>query len=485
MSMLNPIDDPSYNTSGSSNTFGQSPAAPGSSNTSSGLGVSHTAGPHTSNTANELDPRVDSDRSSAFGNSSSTNPLKNDTSGSYGTNNPFSSSYSNDTTNELDPRVDSDRSSAFGHSSTTNPLKNNTSSTYGANNSYGGSYGTNTTASPHTSNIASVDPRVASDRSSAYGHSSSTNPLKNSTSGAFGSNNTYGSSYDTNTTAGPPTTHVANVMDPRVDSDRSSTTGLNSRTHQGSVPDASASGFGHAGSAGLTGASGAPGYDRTTGPASSTAGPHTSNVANEADPRIDSDLSNSRHASTHDRTTGPASSTAGPHSSNIANEADPRVDSDMSSTRNSATGTGSTAGSKINPNDVHIDTSLPNALGHEGNIRGSVTGQASEGVAGVLPISGSAGPTTTKVFDPHAHVNGGDPARSGPHSTTANKMDPTVDSDRDNRARHEGMASSSYNTPGSGRASATAGPHDSNVGNKMDPTVDSDLDGSRSGTQRV
>ncbi|KAH8431045.1 uncharacterized protein LDX57_008706 [Aspergillus melleus] len=534
MSMLNPIDDPSYNTSGSSNTFGQSPAAPGSYNTSSGLGGSHTAGPHTSNTANELDPRADSDRSSASGNSSSTNPLKNNTSGSYSTNNPFSSSYGNNTTagphtsntaNELDPRVDSDRSSAFGHSSTTNPLKNNTSSAYGANNSYGGSYGTNTTAGPHTSNIANeVDPRVDSDRSSAYGHSSSTNPLKNSTSGAFGSNNTYGSSYGTNTTAGPHTSNVANEMDPRVDSDRSSTTGLNSRTLQGSVPDASAGGFGHAGSAGLTGASGASGYDRTTGPASSTAGPHTSNVANEvdprvnsdldstgarnnvsrssrttgpasstagphssnvaneADPRVDSDLSNSRHASTHDRTTGPASSTAGPHSSNVANEADPRVDSDMSSARNSTTGTGSTAGSKINPNDVHIDTSLPNALGHEGNIRGSVTGQASEGVAGVLPISGSAGPTTTKVFEPHAHANGGDPARSGPHSSaTANKMDPTVDSDRDNRARHEGMASSSYNTPGSGRASATAGPHDSNVGNKIDPTVDSDLDG----TQRV
>ena len=83
MSMLNPVDDPSYNTSGSSNTFGQSPAAGSYNNTSSGFGGSHTAGPHTSNTANELDPRVDSDRSS-YGHSS-TNPLKNSTSG-YGNN---------------------------------------------------------------------------------------------------------------------------------------------------------------------------------------------------------------------------------------------------------------------------------------------------------------------------------------------------------------------------------------------------------------
>ncbi|PLB49706.1 hypothetical protein P170DRAFT_314577, partial [Aspergillus steynii IBT 23096] len=326
---------------------------------------------------------------------------------------------------------------------------------------FGGSH----TAGPHTSNTANeLDPRVDSDRSS-YGHSS-TKPLSNSTSG-YGANNSYGSSYGNNTTAGPHTSNVANEMDPRVDSDRSST-GFN-RSHQGSVPG---NGLGHAG--GTSGYTGASGYDRTTGPASSTAGPHTSNVANEADPRVDSDMSSGRNFSTHDRTTGPASSTAGPHSSNVANEADPRVDSDLDSTgaRNSVSRTSRTTGpasstagphssnvaneadprvdsdmssarhstttgsTNANTKGAHINTSLPNALGHEGNIRGSITGQATEG------------------------------------------MDPRVDSDRDNRARHEDMASSSYNTPGSGRASGTAGPHDSNVGNKMDPTVDSDMDGS-------
>ncbi|KAI9043632.1 uncharacterized protein KD926_003402 [Aspergillus affinis] len=444
----------SYNTSSSNDTFGHNSGS--FNNPSSGFGGSHTAGPHTSNVANEMDPRVDSDRSSTFGHSS-TNPL-NSTSSSYGANNTYGSSFGGSHTagphtsnvaNEMDPRVDSDRSSTTGlHNSHQGSVPNASAGGFGHAGSASGYDRTtgpaSSTAGPHTSNVANeVDPRVESNISSGRNfstHDRTTGPASN--------------------TAGPHSSNVANEADPRVDSDLDSTGTRNNISSN----------------------------SRTTGPASSTAGPHSSNVANEADPRVDSDLSNSRHASTHDRTTGPASSTAGPHSSNVANEADPRVDSDMNSARNSsaATGTGSIGGRKINPNETHINTSLPNALGREGNIRGSITGQASEGVAGVIPIDGAAGPTTTKIFEPHAHANGGDPARSGPHSSaTANKMDPLVDSDRDNRARHEGMASSSYNTPGSSRASATAGPHDSNVGNKMDPTVDSDMDGSHAGAQRV
>lgn len=362
MSLLNPIDDPSYNASGSSNAFGQSPAAP--------------TGSHTS-------------------------------------------------------------TSGFGHSSR-NPL-DSTSSSYGSS-------GTNITSGPHTSNVANeMDPRVDSDRSSTavpsatnLGHASSTS------SGVSGYDRTTGPVYGS---AGFHTSNIANEADPRVDSDMSS--GRNLSTH-----------------------------DRTTGPASSTAGPHTSNVANEADPRVDSDLDSTAERNNPSRD----SRTTGPHTSHVANEADPRVDGDMSSARNTSTATNvpTDSSSNVNPKDTHINTSLPNALGHEGNMRNSVTGEATEGVAGVIPIEGNAGPTTTKVFEPHAHANGGDPARSGPHSSgTANKTDPRVDSDRDNRARHEEMASSSYNTPGSGRASGTAGAHDSNVGNKMDPTVDSDMDGSR------
>jgi hypothetical protein len=64
-----------------------------------------------------------------------------------------------------------------------------------------------------------------------------------------------------------------------------------------------------------------------------------------------------------------------------------------------------------------------------------------------------------------------------------NKADPRVDSDRDNRARHEALASNSYNAPGT--TAHTAGPHNSNLMNKMDPRVDSDLDNRGTlGTQR-
>lgn len=89
-----------------------------------------------------------------------------------------------------------------------------------------------------------------------------------------------------------------------------------------------------------------------------TAGPHSSGLANKADPRVDSDLGGSRFSTspwfeltyltdgnrcgrdttgsgltgsgTHGTTgSGYGSSTAGPHSSNLANNADPRVDSDL------------------------------------------------------------------------------------------------------------------------------------------------------------
>lgn len=111
---------------------------------------------------------------------------------------------------------------------------------------------------------------------------------------------------------------------------------------------------------------GAPGIGGTT-TGSTNAGPHSSSLANKADPRVDSDLGmfiaskstpnitysqfpdHSRNAGLnrttggYDRTTGgtttgltggstaggTGSTTAGPHSSSLANKADPRVDSDL------------------------------------------------------------------------------------------------------------------------------------------------------------
>ena len=103
------------------------------------------------------------------------------------------------------------------------------------------------------------------------------------------------------------------------------------------------------------------GVSGTTG--STNVGPYDSNLANKANPRVDSDLDRSRNAGLNQTTgaghtsgvsggnlqtrgvTGTSGSTnAGPHGSNVANKADPRVDSDLDHSRNAGmnqtTGTG-------------------------------------------------------------------------------------------------------------------------------------------------
>jgi hypothetical protein len=82
--------------------------------------------------------------------------------------------------------------------------------------------------------------------------------------------------------------------------------------------------------AGSAAVGGSSGY----GSSSTTAGPHSSNLANKADPRVDSDRDGSGFGNTGSSNTGvysstSSSTTAGPHSSNLANKADPRVDSEM------------------------------------------------------------------------------------------------------------------------------------------------------------
>lgn len=91
----------------------------------------------------------------------------------------------------------------------------------------------------------------------------------------------------------------------------------------------------------------------------SAAGPHSSSLANRADPRVDSDLDGSRGLGGSATGTGsglsheptgaglrgtPDKSAAGPHSSSLANRADPRVDSHLDGSKGlgkSTTGVGS------------------------------------------------------------------------------------------------------------------------------------------------
>lgn len=181
-----------------------------------------------------------------------------------------------------------------------------------------------------------------------------------------------------------------------------------------------------------------------------TYGPHSSRVANAADPRVDSDRDRSHTTGAGimggtGRTAGhgeygssgvggTAEGTYGPHSSRLANAADPRVDSDRDASRTVGGGTGMGTGM----------TGL-----------GSATNTAGSGATGMTGTHGAPAGT------------------HGPHgSRVANVMDPRVDSDRDGRGAL-GAAG------GPGPAPNTAGPHKSDMANKMDPRVDSDLDGSR------
>jgi hypothetical protein len=225
-----------------------------------------------------------------------------------------------------------------------------------------------------------------------------------------------------------------------------------------------------------------------------TAGPHSSNMANKADPRVDSDLDNSRTVGrdqTYNTNTGSGvtggshmggglgssgrtggigstgGNTAGPHASNMANKLDPRVDSDRD---NSATlGGSNTYGSSTTGRHTGATTGGLTGGHTSGNTGGYTGGQHTSGTAGV----GSHG--------------------SGPHrSGAANTLDPRVDSTTGAAGGAAGLSSGSTgfgsgstglgsNTGNIGNPASrnTAGPHSSDAMNKLDPRVDSDLDGSK------
>ena len=109
--------------------------------------------------------------------------------------------------------------------------------------------------------------------------------------------------------------------------------------------------------------------DTQTGGASRTAGPHHSNLANKADPRVDSDRDG---RGLGQGAGGPH--TAGPHHSDLANKGDPRVDSDRDGRGLGAgAGTGrvphtSGAGNTLDP---RVDSGNPGRHGGTGHLGGT------------------------------------------------------------------------------------------------------------------
>jgi len=181
-----------------------------------GLGSSSTNhGPHDSNIANKLDPRIDSDRDNRAQHGGLTGG-----SNTHGATGAFSSATAGSTNhgphdsnvaNKLDPRVDSDRDGRQGH--------------HGASGALGSSHTAGSTNhGPHDSNVANkLDPRVDSDRDGRSTHGNNHGIGNNKGTGIAGglSSATAGS-----TNHGPHSTNVGNKLDPQVDSDKDHRGGL-------------------------------------------------------------------------------------------------------------------------------------------------------------------------------------------------------------------------------------------------------------------
>ncbi|UPL00531.1 hypothetical protein LCI18_011465 [Fusarium solani-melongenae] len=360
------------------------------------------------------------------------------------------------------------------------------------------------THGPHSSRAANTaDPRVDSDRDHRAGHSSNltgtgTGDYSTGTNYTTDTRNTRGTDGPATSTDGPHKSNVMNKMDPRVDSDRDHSRNMGANPHGTSGTGAyNASDSTRTG--GIGGTTGTAGYSsRDTSLPEGTTGPHSSRMANAADPRVDSDRDGSRTAGTGTgtygtSTTGPTGThgthgttgfgsrdtslpegTTGPHSSRMANAADPRVDSDRDGSRTAGTGT-------------YGQTTVGGGIG---------------GTTGTSGFS-SAG---TGAHGPSGHSSGLPEGSTGPHnSRVANAADPRVDSDLDgsrklgNRGAGAGAGAGTTNygsstgthgtqgtslggaggSYGTGPAPNTAGPHKSDMMNKADPRVDSDLDGSK------
>ncbi|KAI8672616.1 hypothetical protein LRP88_02872 [Fusarium phalaenopsidis] len=352
------------------------------------------------------------------------------------------------------------------------------------------------THGPHSSRVANTaDPRVDSDRDHRAGHSSNltgTGDYSTGTNYTTDTRNTRGTDGPATSTDGPHKSNVMNKVDPRVDSDRDHSRNMGANPHGTSGTGAyNASDSTRTG--GIGGTTGTTGYSsRDTSLPEGTTGPHSSRMANAADPRVDSDRDGSRtagtgtygssttgHTGTHgthgttgfgSRDTSLPEGTTGPHNSRIANAADPRVDSDRDGSRTAGTGT-------------YGQTTVGGGIG---------------GTTGTSGFS-SAG---TGAHGPSGYSSGLPEGSTGPHnSRVANAADPRIDSDLDGSRklgnRGAGAGTTNYGSStgthgtqgtslggaggayGTGPAPNTAGPHKSDMMNKADPRVDSDLDGSK------
>jgi hypothetical protein len=218
-----------------------------------------------------------------------------------------------------------------------------------------------------------------------------------------GYTNTTGGAGSTN--AGPHSSNIANKLDPRVDSD------MDGSRNAGFANNNAAT------TGGLTGQNRMQGVGNN-GPATTTAGPHGSDMLNKLDPRVDSDADGRTNmglaahgpGGANSARTGPAAGTAGPHRSNVANKVDPTVDSNADGGRN--------MGMAVHGPGGHHHG---HHHGHHGATTGATAGATGGGLVGGVMGGG-----------PNSMATGPAPTTAGPHKLDIlNKLDPRVDSDMD------------------------------------------------------
>ena len=149
------------------------------------------------------------------------------------------------------------------------------------------------------------------------------------------------------------------------------------------------------------------------GASNTTSGPHSSNLANKADPRVDSDnprgnygnptgtYNNSNTGSNYGASHGETSN-AGPHKTNLMNKLDPRVDSDMDGSRNTNMGRGMNQGLGQSMGQGMTGT-MPQEISSHGHATGGPAG-ALEGKH-AKHTSGPQSSQTAIPLDPMLNAN--------------------------------------------------------------------------------
>ena len=117
--------------------------------------------------------------------------------------------------------------------------------------------------------------------------------------------------------------------------------------------------------------------EKDTGPATHTIGPHRSDAANIADPRVQPEPEKMKNTGTKDTNTGPASATLGPHQSNLANIGDPRVQPEPEKMKDRET-TGPHRSDLLSRLDPRVQSSRK-------NVEGGTAGADTEDLAGGDP----------------------------------------------------------------------------------------------------